>query len=152
MDSLTKRIEQAYSKPAYGQKFTLLKTLERVESWNSSSGSWANLNKGETITVERVYDSTSTTIECQQEDGLPLTAVDGTPDTNRGYRFIVNNVLLGEAIGVKMPAKTEDFIGDLIAYETGTADVKTTKRLFKKIKKTGLDKQLQGHYGRQLAN
>ena len=137
-------------KNVYDHEFVLLKDLENVECWNAVDGSTATIKTGETIKVIRVYDATHTTIRCSQEDGRPLTHPDGTPSPQMGYRFIVENSVLGPAIGVKMPKKTADLVGDLMAYENGTATPKQTAKLFKTLKKSGIGKQLQGHYSSQM--
>ena len=69
-----------------------------------------------------------------------------TPSVQRGYRFIINNEELGKALGVPIPKKTEDLVGDILAYETGAASPSQTKKLFKSLKKSGTDQKLQRHY------
>jgi len=49
------------------------------------------------------------------------------------------------------PAK-RDIVDDIMDYEGGNFNDKQTKKLFKKLKKTGLGYKLQGHYGRRLAS
>lgn len=147
----------------YGQTFTLLEPLERVECWNFSSEVIGNFAAGETITVLHGYDSTQTTIQCAEKDGRPVFNPDGTPLMSKhkfleggepaqqvGYRFIVNNEALGKAIGVDMPKKTPDLVGDLMAYEDGTATPKQTKRLFRQLRKSGIGSKLQGHYSSRM--
>jgi len=140
-------------KPPYKQTLPLLHPLPKSQCWNSTNGSTADLPAGLLITVEGGYDAWNTTIlasTCGSSaypadprihiGGLPLT--DGT----LGYRFIIPNQTLGEALGVSMPKKTGDIIGDIIAYESGEASPSQTRRLFRSLKKTGIGKKLQGHY------
>lgn len=139
----------------YGQSFVLRRPLTDVECWNSSRDSTSSFAVGETITLCRVYDATHTTVVCAEKDGRPLTNKDGTPDLytvgtqqypRHGYRFIVPNQILGEAIGIEMPATTPDLVGDLIAYETGEATPEQEAALFETLRETGIGKKLQGHY------
>jgi hypothetical protein len=62
----------------------------------------------------------------------------------------VNNEILSEAIGIELPRKTADIVGDLIAYEENHASPSQVKRLFKTLKKTGLGLKLQGHYSSKM--
>lgn len=134
----------------YNQDYVLKAPLTNVECWNFSDGSVGNFQAGETIRVQRVYDSTHTTILCAEKGGRPVTKPDGTMKVSLGYRFIVPNTMLAQAIDADVPLETDDLVGDIIAYETGTADKQTTDRLFTTLRKTGIGSKLQGHYGRRM--
>lgn len=152
-------------KAPYGQAFVLKTALENVECWNHGD-CMATLPAGEVVELVCVNDATHTTIRLpNQEDGIPVAFKDGRPYTgikhqhpreNReyvggnGYRFIAENQALGAAIGVPMPKKTADLVGDIIAHESGQADEKTTKRLFKTLKKSGIGSKLQGRYSSRM--
>jgi hypothetical protein len=141
----------------YGKVFVLKTPLLKVECWNSSNGAWADFAAGERIEVNHAYDAYHTNISwegCIGRDGFhaegrPLTNMDGTPG-HLGYRFIVNNVALGKAIGVEMPAKTADIVGDIMAYEAGETTPAQRKKLFRTLKRTGIGAGLQGHYSSRM--
>ena len=136
----------------YGRKFFTSMPLIGVECWNFTGGEKHTLPTGTILEVERVYDATHTTCmlcdESGDHPGIMLSLKDGTQQ--RGYRFIVENQQLGKSIGHPMPKKTQDMIGDLLAYESGNADGKQTKRLFRTLRKTGIGSKLQGHYSSRM--
>jgi hypothetical protein len=162
----------------YGKKFVLLAPMNKVECWNQSDGCWANFAAGETIQAVHAYDPFNTVILWSgamddKQEGRPLTRKNGTPALHvprtfddgsgkpyfpgaeptplLGYRFIVNNDVLGKAIGVKLPRKTRDLVGEIMAYEDGTASPGQVKRLFGALKRTGLGSRLQGHYSSRMS-
>ena len=137
----------------YGQTLPLLQPIPKCECWNSTTGGTADLPAGLFITVEHAYDATQTTVlastcgsSIRKDD--PRIHLGGLPLSNgdKGYRFIIPNTFLALALGTPMPEKTEDIVGDLIAYETGQMSPKQEKKLFKTLKSSGLGKKLQGHY------
>jgi hypothetical protein len=133
----------------YGQIFNLQSPLEQVESWNHTDGSLTTIPAGEAVRVLHVYDSSSTTIQSCREEGLEVRCpADGK--SSIGYRFIVNNVALSKAIGVQLPVRTRDLVGEIIAYENGQAAAPQTRRLFRTLRRTGLGKGLQGHYSSRM--
>ena len=142
----------------YGRTFTLKTALEHVECWNCSDGSTGTIPGGTLILVEYANDSTRTTVMVKDGEGpkgrMGLTLEnkpDGSPPQQKaGYRFIVENQALGAAIGVPMPKKTADLVGDIIAYETGEADDEQTDRLFDTLRETGIGAKLQGHYSSRM--
>lgn len=152
-------------KVPYGETFTLKTPLENLECWNHGD-CMATLPVGETVKLDSVSDATHTTLSLpKRPDGIPVTFKDGRPYTgvehqhpredrkytgSNGYRFIVENQALGAAIGVPMPKKTMDLVGDIMAYESGEADEKTVKRLFRTLRKTGIGSRLQGHYSSRM--
>jgi hypothetical protein len=149
----------------YGKTFQLKAALVDVECWNFSTPQRFTVPAGLLVRLDTIADTTHTTVcvvdEAGEASGIELGYVptfhhhipsthDRTQRTAIGYRFIVENQILGEAIGIEMPKTTSDLVGDLIAYETGTTDDKTTKRLFKTLKKTGIGSRLQGHYSSRM--
>ena len=141
-------------KPPYGQNFVLTTPLEDVECWNRTDGKLWTIPAGTTVLVCHVNDATHTTVQVVAGPalvmrhgalGLPLSSLEDV-----GYRFIVENQTLGDAIGVEMPKRTADLIGDLIAYESGEATPTQTRRLFRKLKSTGIGSRLQGHYSSRM--
>lgn len=138
----------------YGQTFPLLSDLTNVECWNFTDNSRYTLPKGTMLKVEHVNDATHTT--CMvivpkpplREDGCQ--PADVSPIAHNAWRFIVENQALAAAIGVPMPKKTADLVGDIIAYESGTASPKRTKKLFSTLRKTGIGRKLQGHYSSRM--
>ena len=133
----------------YHQEFVLLQDLKDLECWNYTRGETATFQAGETIEVCNPNDATHTTILCSQEDGRPVSNRDGTPADKNGYRFIVQNDVLSEAIGIPI-GTTYDFVGEILAYENGELDKKRTKKLFAYLKKTGIGGKLQGHYSSRM--
>lgn len=125
-------------KPPYRQVFTLQTPLENVECWNKTGPERYTLPIGTLLLIEHAYDSTRTTCMAQERD-LPGIAKELFPGA---YRFIIENQALGAAIGHKMPKRTADLIGDIIAYENGEASPAAIKRLFK----NPVCRKLQGHY------
>ncbi len=137
----------------YGQTFALKTALENVECWNMTGNERFTLPAGTLLKLEHCYDSFHTT--CMAQNPAAQTKVfPAIPEALElfpgAYRFIVENQALGAAIGVPMPKKTADLVGDIIAYESGEADEKQTKRLFKTLKKTGIGSKLQGHYSSRM--
>ena len=144
----------------YGKSFVTLTPIENVECWNCSDGTVGTIPAETTLKVEYAYDATHTVVMVETGPGLlenksyRLYGVklgdlpNGQP--HFGYRFIVPNGTLGAAISVDMPESTPDLIGDLIAYEDGTATEETTSRLFRTLKKTGIGSRLQGHYSSRM--
>lgn len=161
----------------YNQKFVLKQTLVDVECWNCTDGSTGTILAGTEIEVHHVHDSTSTTISvksgpalvlaepyiqirppcCGLADpglmGLPLNRhADGSaPAQVLGYRFIVNNLVLGEAIGVPMLEKTRDLVGEIIAAESGELSDDELRDTIKALKADGSFRDLQGWWGRTAA-
>lgn len=149
----------------YGEQFMLLLELKDVECWNYGDCK-ATLPIGTVVKLDSVNDATHTTISLpQHKNGIPITFKDGRPYSGvshkhprdpgnytggNGYRFIVENKALGAAIGVLMPRTTPDIVGDIMAYESGQADEKQTKRLFKTLQRTGIGHKLQGHYSSRM--
>jgi hypothetical protein len=153
------------SKPSiYNKTYVLNRALEHVECWNFIDGMQATIESGQTIEVCHPYDAFHTTIQCTNPDGIPVFTKEnlpfsgvswphpkgGTYTGSNGYRFIVNNEILSEAIGIELPRKTADIVGDIIAYEENHASPSQVKRLFKTLKKTGLGLKLQGHYSSKM--
>jgi len=137
----------------YGQTFKLNQPILSVECWNFTRGELFDLPVGTSISLECVNDAKHTTV-CVRDsngraNGLPLMFKNGTTQT--GYRFIVENQCLGRAIGLEMPKRTMDLVGDLIRYEEGKSNEKQTKRLFNTLRKTGIGNRLQGHYSSRMA-
>lgn len=128
----------------YHKTFTLLADIPNVECWNWTSGKTVTLPKGATLKVIQVYDATHTTCSIVDEKG---ETVEFAPS---GYRWIINNTALSKAIGAYVPRRTGDLVGDLIAYESGESSPKQTARLFKKLRKTGIGRKLQGHYSSRM--
>ena len=141
----------------YHKTFKLLKPLEKVRCWNFVSNDTFTVQAGLLITLNHPNDATSTTVCVVDKDGkAPGILLNYVPHGRTepvqqlGYRFTVNNLVLGDAIGIPMPERTYDLVGDILAYETGKATDRQTKRLFTHLRKTGLGKQLQGHYSSRM--
>lgn len=128
----------------YGKTFALKRALENVECWNKSSDERYTLPVGTLLKVEHVNDATHTTCMAQDKHGKAPELFPGC------YRWIVENQALGDAIGITMPNKTGDLVGDIIAYAIGDATPKQAKRLFTTLRKTGIGRKLQGHYSRRM--
>ena len=133
-------------KAPYGQTFALKAALVNVECWNKTGKERFTLPAGTLLKLEHVNDSTSTTCMAQdpEEPGKALELYPGA------YRWIVENQALGAAIGVPMPKRTADLVGDIIAYESGQAGARQAKRLFRTLKETGIGAKLQGHYSSRM--
>jgi hypothetical protein len=153
------------NKVPYGQTFALKTALENVKCWNFTTDQTFTVPAGLLVRLENVDDATHTTVCVVDSEGkapgIELTYIpryfahiasthELQPITALGYRFIVENQALGSAIGIPMPKKTADLVGDIIAYESGMADEKQTKRLFKTLKTTGIGSKLQGHYSSRM--
>ena len=133
----------------YNADHVLKTPLLNVECWNCTNGSTASFNRGETIRALHVYDKYNTVIECKEPEGRPLTDKDGTPGNGTlGYRFIVPNLALAFAIDAHVSLESEDLVGDIIAYESG--ELASPKRLFKKLKESGIGNKLQGYYSSRM--
>ena len=145
--------------------FKLLNGVTGVECWNFVTDDTFALPAGTLVRLEHVNDTESTVVLVVDAEGnslgIELTAtpryfahIHGKetpkPFTQLGYRFCINNVVLGDAIGVKLPKKTRDVVAEIIAYEQGDLDDKGTTKLFNHLRKSGLGKQLQGHYSSQM--
>lgn len=122
----------------YGQTFKLLLDIHDVECWNKTGKERFTLPAGLLLKLEHGYNETSTT--CMAQD--PGRAGEAFEVYPGAYRWIIENQKLGAAIGVKMPKKTADLVGDIIAYENGQATKAQVKRLFK----SPVCRHLQGHY------
>lgn len=107
----------------YDKTYTLKSPLHHLKCWNFTDGSTASFRIGDKIKVECVNDATTTVISCISSGGRK------TSNGSQGYRFIVNNLALAKAIGVDIPERTEDIVGDIIALENGTASPETAKRI-----------------------
>jgi len=96
---------------AYGNYYKLKQPVS-AECWNHLDGSMTDLPVDTMLKVEHAYDGRNTT--CMMQD-IP----DGFVCSNgqRGYRFIINNVLLRDAIGVHIPDETYDLVGAIIEAE-----------------------------------
>jgi hypothetical protein len=149
----------------YGQTATTARELTGVECWNFISRDTFTLPAGTRLRIDNPSDATKTVVcvvdECGEAVGLRLTytptrfphilAIDG-PVHQTGYRFIVCNGALAEATGLPIPTRTFDLVGELIAYETGKASTKRVRRLFGRLRETGIGSRLQGHYSSRMAN
>jgi hypothetical protein len=136
---------------AYGKSYVLIQPIEKAECWNCTDDSYGSFAVGETLHVLHVYDAFHTTCRCAEEDGRPLFNKDGTKNEKQeGYRFIVNNEVLGRAIGVEMPKQTADLVGDIIAYESGDMSAEQEGEFLDGLRESGLGQKLQGHYGRRM--
>lgn len=111
-------------KTPYGKTLQLKKDLTDTECWNSSEGATATLPAGMFVTIQHPYDATSTTLLAATEVGMlkahPDIQKGGILLSNgyKGYRFIVPNNILADALEIEMDEKTEDIVGDIIVYET----------------------------------
>lgn len=128
----------------YDKIFTLSIDIPNAECWNWSNNERVTLPANTRVRVLRVYDATHTTIEVVDQNN---NTVEFAPN---GYRWIVPNTILAKAIDAYVPERTADLIGDIIAYESGEASEQQTKKLFKKLQKTGIGRKLQGHYSSRM--
>lgn len=127
-------------KTFYNQTYPALSEIKDVECWNRTDGSTGTIPAGTPVLVCHAYDSSHTTV--QIENGLPLNG----DDKDIGYRFIVKNVVLNKALNIKLPVKTFDLVGNIIAHETGNLSEKKTNKLLGVLKKSGIGAKLQGRY------
>ena len=98
----------------YGNTFALLEHIPKAECWNLSKDNLFTLAKGWKIKVLRIYDSYHTTVQLLGDHGEAINH----PANRSAYRFIINNIVLSDAIGGYIPTKTTDPIGDLITQES----------------------------------
>jgi hypothetical protein len=149
----------------YKKVFALKTPLVGVKCWNFVSDQTFTVPAGLLIRLDNSGSETETVVCIVDEKGnapgieleylptyhahIPWTH-DRTPAKQRGYRFIVENQALGEAIGIEMPNRTPDLVGDIIAYESCEASPKQTRQLFNTLRKTGIGSKLQGHYAGAL--
>lgn len=131
-------------KAPYGKTFALKTPLVDVECWNRTANERYTLPAGTLLKLEHVNDATHTTCMAQTEGGKSRAIFPGC------YRWIVENQALGEAIGVKMPKRTADLIGDIIRYESGEATAAQESKLFSTLRRTGIGRKLQGHYSSRM--
>lgn len=147
------------------QVFTLKHDLTEVECWNFTCNETFTVPAGLLVRLENVNDETSITVcvvdEKGNAPGIELTYVpryfahiksthDRTPVVQRGYRFIIENQKLSAAIGIPLPEKQYDLVGNIMAYESGQLSAPKTKKLFTTLRKTGIGKRLQGHYSSRM--
>lgn len=129
----------------YKQTFILQQDLENVECWNFTGESRHTIPEGTEVTLEHASSKTETLVKTA---GLPLIN-DGVEKT--GYRFIVPNTQLGEAIDVYLPAETEDLVGDIMRFEEGEMDEDEIHAFLTRLRDTGTLFHLQGSYQRAAA-
>jgi hypothetical protein len=149
----------------YGQVVVIASALPDVECWNFNCDDRFTLPAGTRIRVEHVNDAKYTTVTVVDEQGeapgIELTYTpryfahiesthDRAPVKQLGYRFIVENRALAVATGLPIPVKTRDLVGEIVAYETGAASPRQTKRLFGHLRRTGIGSRLQGHYSSRM--
>jgi hypothetical protein len=137
------------------QVFKLNKDVNGVECWNLSKRDGVfNLPAGQLVRLDNVNDKTSITVCCVDETGksvgITLGGFWANGHAKRGYRFIIPNGVLSEAIGIPLPKSQRDLVGEIIAYESGKASPKQADALFTTLRKTGLGRQLQGHYSSRM--
>lgn len=99
------------TKIQYGNIHTLREPIKDCESWNLSTGKKFTLEKGQQVKVLRVYDTYHTTIQLLDTKGEKSIH---HPDDKSAYRFIVNNIVLSDAIDRYIPTTTPDPIGELL--------------------------------------
>jgi hypothetical protein len=136
----------------YRETFKLKRKLESVECWNFSGDDRYDIPKGRMVRLDNSGSATETVVTVLDRNGnsvgIPCLRTGGA--WQQGYRFIVDNQVLGKAIGIKMPKTTPDLVGDIIAYETGEATPKQAAKLMRDLKKSGIGKRLQGHYSSKM--
>lgn len=106
---LAKKVKSTGPRVPYGDKFVLNESIANVECWNLTRNQGFILPKGTEIELCNAYDSSHTTVLVHTPNNEPLYPY--------AYRFIVPNGLLGKVIGIEMPAKTRDIIGEIIEAE-----------------------------------
>jgi hypothetical protein len=136
----------------YGKTAVLKQDIRGVECWNFTDNSKWNLPCGTRIHIDNVQDATHTTVcvidENGQAPGVPCPNADGSDRI--GYRFIINNTTLSQATGIHIPRKTRDIVGEIMAYESGEMIGAQQVKLFRRMKKTGIGRYLQGHYSSKM--
>jgi len=134
----------------YGVIVPLLEDVRGVECWNFTDRSKHDLAAGTLVTADNVNDATHTTVCVRDKDGnapgILLTWDNG--QKQMGYRFIIPNKVLRKATGLRVPFRTDDLVGDIIAYESGELTEAESKGLLQRLKKKGMLSGLQGHYSR----
>ena len=50
----------------------------------------------------------------------------------------------------RVSGKQTDLVDDLMAYESGELSPQNVKRLFNKLRKSGVGRHLQGHYSSKM--
>ena len=134
----------------YGVTVPLLEDVKGVECWNFTDRSKHDLPAGTLVTLDNENDATHTTVclgvkdEYGRTSGMPLIRADG--QTQLGYRFIIPNKVLRKATGLKVPLRTGDLVGNIIAFESGELTVDQAEKLLRKLKKSGMLGGLQGSY------
>jgi hypothetical protein len=98
----------------YGQTHPLLTEIQDVECWNKSSAERFTLPAGTLLKIEHAYDATHTTCMAQDPD-IPGKSLELYPGA---YRWIIGNQILAAAIGIPMPERTRDIVGEIIAAES----------------------------------
>lgn len=127
-----------------GQRFTLKKDIVDVECWNFSKGETGTIPAGTSIEVQNVDSPGRTTIQVQLKEGI---LVQSNGKTGAGWRFIVPNDVLSDAIGVEIPNDI-DVAGMLMAFDQGELNKEEIISLFQNLVSTGTIKSLEGRYAR----
>jgi hypothetical protein len=146
MDSMKTRYD--YKKPA-----TIMSDLVGVECWNFTTRETFTIPTGTSLEAEHAYDATHTTCMVLgpngSHPGIPLPTSE-LPE-RIGYRFIVRNADLSKATGLRLPKRTRDIIGEIIAFESMELAPTKAKRLIRGLRRNGTLPGLQGSYGRAAA-
>lgn len=71
-------------------------------------------------------------------------------ETAKPYDFEQNYVVVKVPKIVKPLRHKHDFVDDIISYESGKLSPQNTKKLFNKLRRTGVGKHLQGHYSSRM--
>jgi hypothetical protein len=127
----------------YGETVITQAELADVECWNLSDKRF-DIPAGTRLRVEYVGGPSITVCAMVDMRDIPTPH----PKNRLAYRFCVDNLQLGRALGKEFPATTPDLVGDLIAYESGEMDEARSNEFLKELKEAGLAGRLRGHYGR----
>ena len=120
----------------YSKTLPLNQELSGVECWNLTGGERFTLPAGTLIRIEHAYDSTNATCMAVNAAG---EAVALFPNA---YRWIIPNAELSRVTGAKLPKRSRDIVGEILAYESGQATPKQAARLLR----SPVCRKLQGHY------
>jgi hypothetical protein len=131
----------------YGLEKVTIAALTGLESWNITGKERFDLPVGTRIHINHVSDASSTVVTTVNTMSVAIPH----PDNGNAYRFIVPNLELGKALGMDLPEKTKDLVGDIIAFESGEMDEDEAREFLTDLKETGLAYRLQGSYGRAIA-
>jgi CheY-like chemotaxis protein len=108
-----------------------------AECWNNAIPNPITLPRWTKIEINNPYDNERTVITTIEETGTKKSLEINTPQgkINAGYRFIVQNRDLGNAILQNIPKEQKSFLGEVQAYIDGKSNALQIRKIFEEMRK-----------------